>query len=198
MFNFYKAVPAMFFTLIFAGTVAQVNFDSYEEEPATTVEATVPTKEVVDIPVIRYVPYSIPDGDTSFKSYMDYRTITNKSSSQYKLQEKAWTDDEGLRRINDDYIIALGTFYADKIGRRVRITLDTGESFTAIVGDFKANCHTDNTNRYTSAGNGSKNVVEFIVDTHKMNKKPKQMGDISYCYGMKGNVQSIERIYDYE
>lgn len=190
-----KIMPAIFFATIFAGSVALLQPNN-EEEAATEASVVTAVETKLDIPETRYVKYSIPDGDTSFKTYMDYRCITNTRSMQYKLQTKAWTDDEGLRRINDDYIVALGTFYAEHIGDRVKITLDTGEEFTATVGDFKANCHTDATNRYTSMTNGCKNVVEFIVDTKSMNSKPRRMGDISYCYGMKGNITSIERIYN--
>lgn len=138
---------------------------------------------------------AVPYGDTSFKSYMDYRAITNKESPQWLLEKKCKTDGKGLRRYGDDYVIAVGSFYSKHIGERLRITLDTGESFTAVVGDFKADCHTDGTNRYTMAGE-SKNVIEFIVDTKCLDRKAKLMGDISYITGMSGNIRSIEKHYD--
>ena len=47
----------------------------------------------------------IPNCDTSFKAYMDYRCITNKASDQYKLQLSAWTDDMGLRRVDNYYLV---------------------------------------------------------------------------------------------
>ena len=50
----------------------------------------------------------IPNCDTSFKSYMDYRYITNKASDQYKLQLSAWTDNMGLRRVDDYYLVEIG------------------------------------------------------------------------------------------
>lgn len=136
--------------------------------------------------------YTIPDGDTSFKSYMDFRCITNTRSPQYRLQSDCWTDDEGLRRCGDDFVIAVGSYYADCIGERFEITLDTGEKFTAVVGDFKADAHTDETNRYTLAGNNSKNVIEFVVDCKVLNKTAKRMGDISYIDGFDGNIEKIE------
>lgn len=136
--------------------------------------------------------FEIPSGDTAFKSYMSYRAITNTRSAQYKLQQRCWTDDEGLRRLGDDYVIALGTYYADYIGERFKITLDTGESFTAVVGDFKANKHTDSKHQYYDSGNGRKNVVEFVVDTKELNRKARKMGDISYIEGFEGNIKSIE------
>ena len=137
--------------------------------------------------------YEVPSGDTAFKSYMSYRAITNTRSAQYRLQQKCWTDDEGLRRLDDDYVIALGTYYAEYIGERFKITLDTGESFTAVVGDFKADKHTDSRHQYYDCGNGKKNVVEFVVDTRELNRKARRMGDISYISGFKGNIKSIEK-----
>ena len=137
--------------------------------------------------------YEVPSGDTAFKSYMSYRAITNTRSAQYRLQQKCWTDAEGLRRLGDDYVIALGTYYAEYIGERFKITLDTGESFTGVVGDFKADKHTDSRHQYYDCGNGKKNVVEFVVDTNSLNRKARRMGDISYIQGFNGNIKSIEK-----
>ncbi len=139
--------------------------------------------------------YDIPDGDTSFKSFMDFRCITNTDSAQYELQQSCYTDEDGMRRYNTDYVIAMGSYYTSKIGSRYRIQLDGGRVFYATVGDFKADEHTDAMNQYTASGNGSKNIVEFIVDTDALPDLTKEMGDISYN-GFNGNVTSIERIDD--
>lgn len=137
--------------------------------------------------------YEVPKGDTAFKSYMSYKAITNTRSAQYKLQADCWTDDNGLRRYDDKYVVALGTYYADNIGDEFKITLDTGKTFRCVVGDFKADRHTDSKNQYTPM-EGRKCVVEFVVDTPELNKKVKKMGDISYISGFDGNVEKIERI----
>lgn len=138
--------------------------------------------------------FEVPDGDTSFKSYMDYRAITNICSDQFKLQQECVTDSHGLRRYGDDYVIAVGSYYSKNIGDRLTITLDNGSSFTAVVGDFKANKHTDSTNRYYAMSGGKKNVIEFIVDTDALDNKARRMGDISYIDGFVGNVKSIEKV----
>ena len=80
----------------------------------------------------------LPDVNTEFKTYMDYRTITDTSSPQYDLQQHAYTDSQGIRRVDGDVCVALGTAYADSCGERFEITLDSGNSFTAVVGDIKA------------------------------------------------------------
>lgn len=132
-------------------------------------------------------------GNTSFKSYMDYRAITNKNSAQWDLQTKCWTDKDGLRRKGDYYVVALGSYYADHIGDRFIVTLDTGVEIPVIVGDFKADKHTDATNRYTLTEDGRKNILEFVVDTQSLPEMARKMGDISYVSGFRGNVRSIEK-----
>lgn len=135
--------------------------------------------------------FTVPDVDSNFKSYMDYRCITNTSSDQYKLQQKCYTDDNGLRVYDGYYAVALGTYYSSTIGDKFHITLDTGEEFDVIVGDVKADCDTDKTNRYVPV-NG--NIIEFIVDTKKLPKDVRFMGTISALDDFEGSVESIEKI----
>ena len=141
--------------------------------------------------------YYVPDIDSDFKSYMDYRCITDTRSDQYKLQRDAFTDDNGLRMIDDYYCVALGTYYSDTIGDCFLITLDTGESFKVIVGDIKDDRHTDKSNRYCDMGNGKGNIVEFIVDTRYLDDYARRMGTISAIDGFEGNIETIEAI-DFE
>lgn len=141
----------------------------------------------------------IPTCNTEFKTYMDYRCITDKTSAQYELQQFAWTDEDGFRRIGDDYIVAMGTYYAENVGDRFNITLDTDNEITVIIGDIKQDVHTDYFNQYTPIydENGiffSGNVLEFIVDTDVLPKIPRRLGTVSYFDNLKGNIKSIERI----
>lgn len=189
-----KILVALFLissTIYTAGYGATIQKESKEAQTQTVVASS---------PIVystrRYVSYSVPKGDTSFKSYMSYKAITNTRSDQYKLQQEAYTDGFGLRKYEGYYMVALGTFYADNIGDVVKITLDSGESFFAVVGDFKADCHTDSTNRYFAMVDGRKNVVEFIVDQSELDSKAKMSGDISSISAFKGNVTKIERVYE--
>ena len=147
--------------------------------------------------------YDIPDYDTSFKTYMDYRTITDKSSAQYMLQREAYTDDMGLRKYGDHYIVAMGTYYSDNVGDTFKITLDNDKSFNVIIGDIKANCHTDSQNMYSPVydNNGnliSANVIEFIVDANKLDRSVTKLGTVSAYDNFKGNIVKIERTDVYE
>lgn len=145
------------------------------------------------------VTYELPNLDTSFKTYMDYRCITDTKSTQYELQQNAWTDEDGLRRLGEAYIVAMGTYYADECGKTFEITFDTGEKILVIVGDIKADCYTDKTNRYSPVydndGNFiSANVLEFIVDTKAMSRHTKRLGTVEYCSNLQGNIVSIVAI----
>ena len=143
----------------------------------------------------------VPNCDTSFKSYMSYKCITNKDSEQYKLQLSAWTDNMGLRRVDDYYLVAMGTYYSDNIGDKFRITLEGDKTFDVMIGDIKADIHTDKNNMYSPVYNSdgsfkSANVIEFIVDKKTISKKVKLWGDVSAYDEFAGNVVKIERISD--
>lgn len=135
---------------------------------------------------------NVPIDSGSFKSYMDYKTITSRSSKQYKIQELAYTDNYGLRRFDIYFIVATGSYYGD-VGDLLKIELDTGEYFLAIKGDMKADIHTDKNNQIAHDGS----VVEFIVDSSKLDKMAKRMGNISYISGFEGCVVNIEKVGEY-
>ena len=140
---------------------------------------------------VKRIHKTIPK-NTSMKSWMDYRAITSKNSPQYKLQRQknVYTDKEGFRRIGDDYIIAVGSFYTKIVGTRVEIKLSSGSVFTAIVGDCKADRHTDKLHqKHISDGS----MLEFLVDSRSLNKNIRKMGDCSFANDdkFKGEVVSI-------
>lgn len=126
--------------------------------------------------------------DGSFKTYMDYRTITNKNSTQYQMQTQAYTNSDGFRIYDERYMIAVGTAYADKCGTKLDITLEDDTVLHCITGDIKSDTHTDVTNRYIPK-NG--NIVEFIVDTKTLSSTSRKMGDVSHS-GLYGGITKIE------
>lgn len=157
-------------------------------------------KVEIDIPEIevpkedRIEPLSIPALDTSFKSYMDYRTITCTVSTQYKMQQEAYTDELGLRKIGDYYCVALGTYYSPSCGKRFHITTDTENEFDVIVSDIKNDIHTDETNRYVPMSSDSCNILEFVVDISKLDPSVKKLGNIGGYDKFSGNIVAIEPI----
>lgn len=144
------------------------------------------------------VTFDIPEGDTSPKAYMSYKCITDTSSSQYKLQSLCWTDSNGLRRYSegktDYYVVAMGTYYADSVGDKFLISLDSGKKLPVIVGDIKAPEDTVD-NQYHWFGSEGKNVIEFIVDTSELDREAKLMGDISYIGSLfEGAIEDISLV----
>ena len=138
-----------------------------------------------------YISVGLPeDADGSFKTYMDYKKITDKSSKRWHLQQLAYTDSEGFRKFNDSYLVAVGTYYADEVGKEFRVTLDSGIVFHAMVGDIKQDIHTDANNQYVTM-NG--NIMEFIVDVDKLDELTKKLGDVSNS-GLEGAIIKIEEV----
>jgi len=155
----------------------------------------------VKINTTQYIEYSVPTNiNTSFKAYMPINSITDETSDQYKLKQECYVDDLGFCRINDDYMIALGTYYTSKCGERFLITTDTGEQFTAIIGDIKQDIHTNNTNQYVPMYDNENNfiggnIVEFIIDDSIMCNQVIMSGTVS-SIKFKGNITEIKKIIE--
>jgi hypothetical protein len=169
---------------------AKEAYSEYENE--FDIEPTVPAE---DEPSDEMAYSCFAEGfDSSFKAYMDYRCITDTGSVQYNMQQQAYTDERGFRRIGDDYCVALGTGFTNGCGERFIIGLDSGYSFTAIVSDVKADYHTDSTNCYAPRGENSGNVVEFIIDTDNADDYMLTTGTAGCFEDLSGNIISITKI----
>lgn len=115
--------------------------------------------------------------DNGFKSYMDYRAITNTGSKQYTLQYSGAYTSSGYRMYDGNYMVALGSRFG-AVGSKGMVTFSDGSSIPIIIGDIKADAHTDSSNTY-HLSDGS--VIEFIVDTGSISSMARQMGSMSYC-----------------
>ena len=155
---------------------------------------------LIEVPEQVYeIQLEIPDCDTSFKSYMDYNCITDDTTKQWELQQTAYTDEYGLRKVGTDYCVAVGSYYSETVGERFKINLDNGNEFTVIISDLKQDKHTDSSNRYSPVydKNGdfySANVLEFIVDVDRLHSMVTTLGTVSYYSEFEGNIVSIEKI----
>lgn len=154
------------------------------EVDAQTEETVAPSE-----PEIITQAYEVPQ-QSSFKSYTFYTSLS-RSSKQWRIQEMAYTDELGFRRVNDAYCVALGTYYGTELGTYYLVTLDTGSKFFCILCDVKSDRHTDSTHRFT-VSNGC--AIEFYVDPNVFNGLAKRMGNISYVDGFEGEIISIEKI----
>lgn len=126
-----------------------------------------------------------------FKSYMPYTAITNKSSVQYQLQQQASTDADGIRCIDSKPMVAVGTGWGVKVGDVVLVTCENGNSFEAIIGDIKADIHTDSDNKTTTA-NGCR--CEFIVDMKCLNPTVKSRGNVAVLAKYSGYITNVVKI----
>ena len=150
---------------------------------------------------VTYTPLGVPNINSSFKTWMSYKAVTNKNSPQYKfIRTWGWVDSQGFMRCSgerdlgieqDYYLIALGSYYGTAIGTKYKITLDTGKVFYGALADCKNNKHTNSTNQYVLK-NG--NIVEFLVDTSRLNKTVKRMGSANVYPPLNGRVVKIEKI----
>lgn len=133
--------------------------------------------------------YEVSNEASSFKSYMDYRALTDTSSTQYEMQQGAYTDDNGLRKIDEHFCVAMGTYYGE-LGDILQIETDEGATWTVILSDIKSDVHTDSTHRYTTANNC---MMEFIVDTSAMDYEIKQSGTVN-ALGFQGKICKVTKL----
>lgn len=149
---------------------------------------------IIQEPEEALLEMSVPAGiNTSFKAYMDYRTITSRGSTQYKMQQQAYTEN-GFRKLDGRYMVAMGSYYG-YCGDKFNITFDTGTTIPVIIGDSKADRHTDSLHMYKPMKHGYGNVVEFIIDSRTIDPIAKKMGDVSHVSAeLQGNVVKIEKL----
>ena len=135
------------------------------------------------------------------KTYMDYRAITDKSSTQYRfIREKMKVDKKtGFLSDEDGFIgVALGSFYGI-IGDRFYITLDSGVILPIIKIEEKADIDTGFGCYHLSDGS----VIEFVIDKN-------YAADYFGIYGnglilsgnynnhelFKGEIYKVEKVLD--
>jgi hypothetical protein len=182
-------------TTILEETSEKLTTTTKESETIKKVETTKPTikpQTTKEQAIEADTGCSIPSNGGRFKSYTNYRLLSKNSPQWNKIQchENAYTDVNGLRKVGDYYCVAMGSYYSSTLGDTFEITTEGG-TFQAVLCDFKANQHTDSTNRYT-AHNGC--VIEFYVDMDSLNSTARQMGDISYADSkFSGKILSITK-----
>ena len=130
---------------------------------------------------IKYISYQSPSAST-FKSYEDADCITDSTKlAQGRLKKKYHLDKSGVWMVGNRYCIAVGSYYTKKIGVKIDLVLSSrnGRKHTlkCITADSKDDSDTVNNHRVHKDGS----VVEFVVNTNKLSKKVRLMGDISYA-----------------
>jgi len=139
-----------------------------------------------------YEDFSVPE-HRDFKSYMDYRTITNTSSIQYYIQSNyAYTGEYGIRQVNDRFCVAIGSYFGVEIGQYFDLILENGVVIPCVMGDAKADKDTDSQNIFHASGCCS----EFIVDDDALLSSILLHGNVCYaCEDWNSPVVTI-RVYN--
>lgn len=111
-----------------------------------------------------YEMWTHDTGNSQKMTYMDYRAITDTSSKQYQLQQDPYcvVNEQGFLMYRDNwYVVAMGSYWG-KVGDKLVVHLENGEIIPVIIGDIKADRHTDEQN-YAHASDG--HVIEFLIDS---------------------------------
>ncbi len=149
-------------TLVFILSVVLSGYSGNVEELDTTAD-------ILDVNVLKDYQKVYQSEDygvcsvSSTKTYMDYRAITAKGSTQYRYIQANMTIDEATGFLVDDdgFIgVALGSYYG-VIGDRYYITLESGVVLPVVKVEEKADGDTVGGCSHSSDGS----VIEFVIDT---------------------------------
>lgn len=132
-----------------------------------------------------------PAAVNTTKSFMPYTAITSKESSQYRLQQKAYTGNYGIRQVNGRYCVAVGSYYTTTVGTYFDLILENGTVIPCILADCKSDRHTDKTKRVTFDGS----LAEFVVDGKALEKRIWKSGDVSSADTSWDSPVKTVRIY---
>lgn len=177
------------FEVVEATSADSFVWDTSFEESAVHTPTSEYTSTYTDI--ADNVPNWDTNCDSNRKLYMYYTSVTDTTSNQYSLLygESAYTDvNSGIRMVGDRYCVALGSYYTTTIGQKVDVVLEDGSVIKCILGDCKADCHTNNTHQYAI---GTGNVVEFIVDASVFDYLKDPSGTVNWVSGLDGQVNKI-------
>ena len=150
---------------------------------------------------------NFPAGIGQFKSFMDYKAITDKSTPNYNFtHENAnfHVGKSGLTYYQDGEntypVVAVGSGISDKIGQLIEVTLNNQghpNTLRCVIGDQKDDGDTDPTTHTVHKNDHS--VVEFLVDYGRLkeaNPTAVNMGDLTYLdnsqFNLKGNVTKVQ------
>lgn len=184
------AIPTFAPTSLDSSEIEDIMYDSnmnehtssIETEDSSEPEATIDESNLSN--ETTYVEKSIYVGSQDLRfSYMDWRTITDQTSDQWKLQNWYSITDwsTGIRTVNGRYSVAVGSTVSVEKGRYIDVYLENGTIIPCVISDTKADYDTWG-NEGIVGNDGS--VIEFIVDTDVMSVidigSVTAMGDYKY------------------
>ena len=143
----------------------------------------------VEIPSSLYILPENANYD-GMKSYESFTAITDKTSAQYEIQRMAQTNEDAFRVIDGRYLVAVGTYFNAPVGTAIDVILENGTVIPCIVGDIKADEHTDYWGVYSANGC----ATEFIVDAKATSAYI--TGDVSDLYPEWDSKVTHIKVYD--
>ncbi len=147
----------------------------------------------------------LPVGMTNTLRFMDYRTITDKTTLQYQFQQECETGIvTGIRIYTSPledayYCAALAEGFGQTVGDAYHVTLENGKDFNIVLAECKGNdagYFGHNDENYD--GQKCINIIEFVVDESKIPYEAKDKGTFTALdsfgglYGNGGNIKSME------
>ena len=150
---------------------------------------------------------NFPAGAGQFKSFMDYKAITDKTTPNYNFTHENTNfhvGKSGLTYYQDGGniypVVAVGSGISDKIGQLIEVTLDNQghpNTLRCVIGDQKDDNDTDPATH--TVHKNDRSVVEFLVDYDRLkeaNPTAANMGDLTYLdnsqFNLKGSVAKVQ------
>lgn len=163
--------------------VAKVTIE--EEKIALAAIAEEEKTETLEVKKTEYtIPSSFVNPETgNTVSYNGGKTIERSSKITYGklglINSLARPDQDGFMKLDDRYLIAIGSRFNTTAGQHIDLVLGNGLIIKCIMGDAKADCDTDATNTFTYK---SRCCSEFIIDSKTIRSDIYERGNASIKY----------------
>ena len=153
-------------------------------EVVSEVDLEVESREQAQ-PEVAQTKYSIPDtfvhpSTGNLMRYTGGKTLERTRKITYgeagALNRAASPDADGFMKLDDRYLIAVGSRFGTTIGQYIDLVLANGTVIPCIMGDLKADCDTDLTHTFTYK---SACCSEFIIDEHAIRADIYERGNAS-------------------
>lgn len=135
-----------------------------------------------------------PTDGSHLKYYEDYRMITDRTSKQWKFQQRNDVQEDYRGFLMQDgewYAVALGSYFG-KVGTKYIFTMSTGKTIKTVKGDYKANRDTCKDNYLSYNGH----ILEFMINTDSswMIENGIIRMNFQHYRPFKGKIIKIERV----
>ena len=193
----FLSICLCFSFLIFILVLYKINLNKEPIKTETTA-ININHNKMIDIEIMRSNQYLITPivlcSSSSIKTYMSYKAITKKDSSQYKYIENNMIVNEKGLLIHKDYNeyigIALGSYFGS-IGSMYEIILDTGKTIKVVKVEAKGENHTINGCSQISDGS----FIEFVIDVDRAKSYYGILqGNFNNFDEFNGNIIKINKI----